>query len=173
MIARARTLRRANESLPSDLMISGIHRSFRFVSVLLLLSAAPWSVRAGETAFKVKAQLVWGTDLKHSSSKEHKPIDAHTAAELKKIFKWENYFVINTIDAKVEKSDMQRLKMSEQCEIEIRALDDDRVEVILYGEGKRVCRGIQKLPAGEQCFIGGPAENESSWLVILRRTDKH
>lgn len=153
-------------------MISGIQRSFQFVAVLLLLAGVPRPARADEPVIKVKAQLVWGTNLKHSSSKEHKPIDTHTAAELKKIFKWENYFVINTIDAEVDKTKKKRLKMSDQCDIDIRAMEDDRFEVILYGEGKRVCRGVQKLKVGEQCFIGGPAENETSWLVILRRTDK-
>lgn len=152
-------------------MIAGMQRSFRFLPALLLLAALPCATRAGaaDHRVKVKAQLVWATDLKESSNKEHKPIDAHTAAELKKIFKWENYFVINTQSVQLEKSKMERLKMSNHCEIEIRALENDRFEVVLYGEGKRVCRGVQKLPPGEQCFIGGPAENESSWLVILKR----
>lgn len=152
-------------------MITGFQHSVRLLSVLLLLGSLPVRARAGDRDVKVKAQLVWGTNLKESSSKEHKRIDAHTAAELKKTFKWENYFVINTQTAKLEKSNPKRLRMSDQCEIQIRALEDDRFEVLLFGEGKRVCRGVQKLPPGEQCVIGGPAENESSWLVILRRGD--
>ena len=154
----------------SHLMLSGIFQRFGCVSLALFALALADSARAGGgTNVTVQAQLVWGTNLKESSSKDHKPIDGKTAEDLKKVFKWENYFVIKTEIVELVKGKQQALKMSDQCAIEIKAVGDDKFEVVLMGKGERVAKGTQKMPPGEKVFLMGVSENEISWLVILKQ----
>ena len=149
-------------------MLSGIFRRASSFALCLLALALPARALAGDEV-TVQAQLVWGTNLKESSSKEHKPIDGKTAEDLKKVFKWENYFVIKTETIALVKGKEQKLKMSDQCSLEIKAVGDDKFEVLLMGKGERVAKGTQKMPPGEKVFLMGVSENESSWLVILKQ----
>jgi hypothetical protein len=148
-------------------MFPGIPRPFRMLGLLLLLAAAPLPLRAGDGDVTLQARLVWGTDQKQSSSKEHKPIEGKTADELKKVFKWENYFVISTQNFSLKKGRPQTVKMSEKCSLEINSVGQDKFEVLLVGKGARVAKGIQKMPPGEKLFLMGLDKNESSWLIIL------
>jgi hypothetical protein len=150
-------------------MSFGTDRPLRLFSALLLFAAATATTRAADGEIKVEAQLVWGTNLKESSNKDHKLIDGATAADLKKVFKWENYFVIKTETVTLKQAKLETLKMSEKCVLKIKSLDDDRVEVHVYGMGELICKGKQKLPPEEKWFLMGLAEDESSWLVILKR----
>ena len=151
-------------------MLSGIFQRFGCVSLALFALALADSARAGGgTKVTVQAQLVWGTNLKESSSKDHKPIDGKTAEDLKKVFKWENYFIIKTEMVDLVKGKQQTVKMSDQCSLEIKAVGDDKFEVVLMGKGERVARGTQKMPPGEKVFLMGVSQNESSWLVILKQ----
>ena len=59
--------------------------------------------------------------------------------------------------------------MIDQCSLEIKAVGDDKFEVLLMGKGERVAKGTQKMPPGEKVFLMGVSENESSWLVILKQ----
>ena len=149
-------------------MSSGTRYRFALLLLGVLLSglAAP---AAASTNVTVQAQLVWGTNLKESSSKDHKPIDGKTAADLRKVFKWQNYFVIKTETVELIQGRQQKLKMSDHCAVEIKSVGHDKFEVLLLGMGERVARGIQKMPLGEKVFLMGVSENESSWLVILRQ----
>ena len=149
-------------------MLSEIFHRPGSLALGLLVLALATSARASDEV-KVQAQLVWGTNLKESSSKEHKPIDGKTAEDLKKVFKWENYFVIKTETIALVKGKEQKLKMSDQCSLEIKAVGDDKFEVLLMGKGERVAKGTQKMPPGEKVFLMGVSENESSWLVILKQ----
>ncbi len=155
-------------------MFSGNLLCFRRVSLGLLLLGLAIGARADErTNVTVQAQLVWGTNLKESSSKEHKPIDGKTAENLRKVFKWQNYFVIKTESVDLTPGKPQKLTMSEKCALEIKSVGDDKFEVFLIGQGERVAKGTQKMPVGEKVFLMGVSENESSWLVILKqKSDK-
>ena len=151
-------------------MTSGTLRRLGLSAAFLVVAAAVQPVRAGEgDVLKLEAQLVWGTDLDKSSSPDHKLIDEKTAADLKKVFKWKNYFVINTLSASFTKDKMQRLEMSENCALDITSLGTNRLEVLIYGKGVLVAKGTQSLPPGERWFLMGLSEDESSWLVILKQ----
>lgn len=150
-------------------MISGFFRCLRLSCALALLAGMAGTALAGDDEVKVQAQLVWGTDLKESSSKEHKPIDDKTAADLKKAFKWKNYFIIKSETVALTPGKGKKLAMSDKCMIEIKYSGDDKFEVLLTGKGEKVAKGTQKMPSGEKVFLMGLAEDENSWLVILRR----
>lgn len=151
-------------------MLSGIFHRLGCVSLGLFAFLLATSSRAGDsTNVTVQAQLVWGTNLKESSSKDHKPIDGKTAEDLKKVFKWENYFVIKTETLDLVKGRQQTVKMSDQCAVEIKAVGDDKFEVVFVGKGERLAKGTQKMPPGEKVFLMGVSENESSWLIVLKQ----
>lgn len=122
-------------------MFSGIIHRLGSVSLGLLLLGLAGAAHAGDTNVTVQAQLVWGTDLKESSSKDHKPIDGRTAEDLRKVFKWRNYFVIKTEVAKLTTGKQQKIKMSDQCSIEITAVGHDKFEVVFVGNGERLAKG--------------------------------
>jgi len=150
-------------------MTLGPSRHFRLLAAFALAMCLACSLRAGGDEVKVQAQLIWGTDLAKSSSQEHKPIDAKTGDDLRKVFKWKNYFVINTQLISLKRNKQEQLKMSDKCALKIKSLGGDRLEVEVYGMGKFVCKGTQDLPKDEKWFLMGLAENESSWLIVLRR----
>ena len=47
--------------------------------------------------------------------------------------------------------------MSEKCEIEVKLLPKDKVEVVLFGKGAQVIKGSQELPKGETFVLAGNA----------------
>lgn len=150
-------------------MFSGNSRRLGLLAFGLLAVLLAPMASAGDTNVTVQAQLVWGTNLKESSSKDHKPIDGKTAEDLRKVFKWQNYFVIKNETVELTTGKQQQLKMSDQCTLEIKSVGHDKFEVLLLGKGARVAKGIQKMPPGEKVFLMGISENESSWLVILKQ----
>lgn len=150
-------------------MFSGISRRLGILALGMLCFTLATTARAGGTNVTVQAQLVWGTNLKESSSKDHKPIDGQTAEDLRKVFKWQNYFVIKSETVELTEGKPQKLTMSDRCALEIKSVGSDKFEVLLVGKGERVAKGVQKMPPGEKVFLMGVSENESSWLVILKQ----
>jgi len=143
-------------------------RFLRLAAVLLLLIAGP--ALAGD--LKLEAQLIWGTNESKSPNPRHKPVEEPVAQKLKELpFKWTHYFEVNRKEFTVSKEESRRVSMSEECEIQVRRLEDEQVELTLYGKGKRVGRVTQKLPKSEMLVLGGNAPNYTAWFVVLRRKD--
>ena len=61
--------------------------------------------------------------------------------------------------------------MSKHCEIVVKNLGGDKVEVQLFGKGNLVEKRTQSLPKGNCLIIGGNAENTTSWFVVLSQID--
>ena len=59
--------------------------------------------------------------------------------------------------------------MSDQCEIVVKPIEHQKVELSLRGQGKRVGKVTQKLPPNDMLVVGGNAENFTAWFVVLRR----
>lgn len=154
-------------------MFLGILLRLGRASLGLLALALATGAHAGETNVTVQAQLVWGTNLKESSSKDHKPIDGKTAEDLRKVFKWQNYFVIKTETVQLANDKPAKVKMSDQCAVEIKSVGHDKFEVVIVGKGERVAKGTQMMPPGDKVFLMGVSENESSWLVVLKQKPKN
>lgn len=142
---------------------------------LALLWACFWvsipSGRAGEKDLKFEIKLIWGTDdikVKAKDLKELKEIDPKILEKLRGVFKWKHYFEIETKkDVIVAKGARNKLKMSSKCELEIANLGDNRVEVILVGEGKRVVNKKQTVTPGELLVWGGDGQDATAWFVVL------
>ena len=133
---------------------------------VLITSLALSSVLQAED-LKIEAKLIWGTDDPKSTDPSHKPVDEALAKELRKIFKWKNYFLINTQNGIVPNRGSKQFQMSKQCTIEITELEGPKVEVKLIGEGKPVNKTTKALSRGEFFTLGGESKNGCAWFVVV------
>ena len=140
--------------------------------VLPLLFAGAFAlnpVTALAEEMKVRAQLVWGTNLKESKKPGHKPVDEETAEKLQKIFTWKNYFLEKNVVATVPNRGTETIQLSKKCTVKIRELPGSSVEIQLIGKGRPVQNATKAFPKGEWIIIGGDDRNECAWFVILKR----
>lgn len=140
--------------------------------VAALFFFAAISARAGSADMKIEAQLIWATNDKHDPNPKHKPVTPEIREKLGQLpLKWANYFEVNKVALDVPKAESRRGKLSEKCEIEVKNIDGEQVEVALIGKGDPVWKRIQALPKGEILILGGNAPNATAWLVALKRKD--
>jgi len=139
------------------------------VAALFLLGAIPVA-RAGE--LKLEAQLIWGTNDKMSPNPKHKPVEPDIEKRLKGLpFKWSNYFEVNRKRFKLAPGESRRERMSEECEIIVKRVGNDQLEVTLLGKGTQVGKITQALPKKELLLLGGNAPNFTAWFVALRQVE--
>lgn len=124
------------------------------------------------TELKLEAQLIWGTNEPKSPNPNHKPVDEKVAQKLKDLpFKWSHYFEVTRKSFTVGRNETLQVVLSDECEIRVRQLEENQVELTLIGKGKRVGRITQKLPKSEMLVLGGNAPNYTAWFVVLHRKD--
>lgn len=116
---------------------------------------------------KFEAQLIWGTDKAAPKSKDIKDPDPKILEKLKGVFKWKNYYEIDHKDLTVPKTGRSKVKMSSKCELEIAWLAENKVEVVLIGEGKPVLTKKQSIIPGELMVLAGDSLDATAWFVIL------
>jgi hypothetical protein len=99
-------------------------------------------------------------------------VDARVEKKLRHLpFKWKNYFAVSSGELSVGRDASKKLSLSKDCEIEVKNLGDDLVEVSLFGKGKLVSKIRQSLPAKELLVTGGNAENFTAWFVVLQQAE--
>jgi hypothetical protein len=118
---------------------------------------------------KLEAQLIWGANTQTSPNPRHKPVEANVAKKLKSLpFKWSNYFEVNRKQFAVTQAEATRVTMSADCEITVRRVDKDLLEVVLFGKGKQVSKIKQTLPKKEMLVLAGDAPDFTAWFVMLK-----
>jgi hypothetical protein len=140
-----------------------------FLAVILLLGLAAASAPAAE--LRLETQLVWATRDATSPNPRHHPVDGEVARKLAGLpLKWPHFFVENRRDF-LATTTAQTIELSKKCVVVVRDAGSDKVEVVLYGNGKPVWKGVQPLPHGEILVLGGNAPGDNAWLVTLKRKD--
>jgi hypothetical protein len=134
---------------------------------LVMLAGA--RAQAGE--LKYEAVLVWGTNSEKSPDPNHKLIEGQLDKKLKKAFKWEHYFEVNRLAFSVADGQTKTVTMSKICDLQVRRIDAQKVEVQLFGKKKLVGHITQNLPKGECLVTGGDAADSTGWFVVLRQID--
>ena len=138
---------------------------------LLFLALGAGVAQAKE--LKIESKLIWGTNDEKSPKKEHEPVDEITAAKLRKVFKWKNYFVEKTVTGTVPSRGSNQFKMSDKCTIEITELEGPKVEVKLIGKGQPVHKAMKEIRKGEWfVYTGDDDKRECSWFVIITELDE-
>jgi hypothetical protein len=140
-------------------------------STFMVFAAGGSAAQAGEARFE--SQLIWATNDKKSSDPKLKDVEAEVRKKLGELpLKWENYFEVNRKQFTGVKGGTNLVAMSEKCSIEVKLLENKKVEVSLHGQKGNVCyTRTQPLPKGEMLVLGGNAPNASAWLVTLKRID--
>jgi hypothetical protein len=139
----------------------------RVVAIVGLLLAV-MSTQASD--LKLEAKLIWGSN--DPTNKVQHPVvkDAKLSAHLRRIFKWENYYEINTKSVSIPHAKTSDLQMSEKCKLEIKNLGGNRIDVSCIGKGKPVSRGTHSLSPGQWFVLGGNDKNNSAWFIVMRST---
>jgi hypothetical protein len=116
---------------------------------------------------KLEARLIWGTNDEKSPDPSHKRVDEKTAKTLADVFKWRNYFVVNTVTTNVASRGAVKLQMSRVCQLEIKELQGPQVEVSLIGKGNKVTKTVKPLKRGELFTLGGADKNDTAWFIVV------
>ena len=132
----------------------------------LLLLTFTGATKSAAAAPKLEVQLVWGTNDEASPDVKHKPLEESLAKKLG-MFKWKKYFVVNRQDVPAT-SIAQKIKLSEQCEIEIKNIEDSRYEINVFGKGKHVLKKTGKITRGAPFVIAGDDKNDCAWFILIR-----
>jgi hypothetical protein len=143
-----------------------------FLALALVWTASGAGPAPAAPAPELKAQLVWATDEPKPADKPLKDVEQKLGEKLRRLFRWKNYWEINSQPVALQASAPVKVTMSPKCLIEVRRIDDSNVEIKLWGEG-RLVRTLQQslrlLQQGEYCIIGGDDKDKynDAWLVVL------
>jgi hypothetical protein len=139
---------------------------------VVFLFLAPSSGHAASGDMKLEAQLIWGTNDEKSPDPNHKAVEQDVERKLKKLpFKWKNYFEVTRKTLTVPRNGETKVALSKDCELRVRHVSGNTIEVNLIGKGQDVGVIKQSLPKGELLVTGGNAENLTSWFVVLRQVE--
>src|SRR5438034_10683711 len=128
---------------------------FTHLAGVVLFCASWFLVRSGPADLNLQAQLVWGTNNEKPDDPKLKEVDPGVAEKLRKVFKWKNYFEVKRQNFTVAAGSPKKVKMSDDCEIEVQSLGSSSIEVKLYGKGKLAVRRTQKISPSELLVLAG------------------
>lgn len=141
------------------------------IAVFLGVLIAAVGVRAAD--MHLEAKLIWGSNDGTEKIAQHKLVqDPKLSGDLHRIFKWNNYYEINTKEVAIPQNKSGTLEMSDKCKLEIKNLGNNRIEVNCIGKGKEVSRGQHSLKPGQWFTLGGNDKNGCAWFVVMRTTGK-
>lgn len=148
--------------------------SFRGIALagVVVFCASSFLTLAGSTDLGLQAQLVWGTNKEKPDDPKLKEVDPSVAEKLRKVFKWKNYFEVNRQHFTIPVGSPKKVKMSDDCEIEVQNLGNSSIEVKLYGKGKLAVRKTQKISPSELLVLAGDDKDDTAWFVVLSQTVK-
>jgi hypothetical protein len=149
----------------------------RHFAVGLVLTAAvvfttAASGQAGDSkpaTLGLRAQLVWGTNDPLPEDPKHKEISPALRKKLQGVFKWNNYTEINRQDITLPAKGSKRVRLSPQCEVELRDQGDNRVTVKLFGEKKLLVEQRYNPNSKDFLVLGDHDKNKTAWFVVLSR----
>jgi hypothetical protein len=139
-------------------------RAVAIFGLLLTLMSA----RAAD--LKLEAKLIWGSNDPTNKVQHPMVKDPKLSSHLHRIFKWNNYYEINTKSVSIPQTKTTDLQMSEKCKLEVKNLGANRIDVSCIGKGKPVSRGTHSLSPGQWFVLGGNDKNNSAWFIVMRST---
>ena len=144
---------------------------FWFSMAVVLLACGEVGARAAD--MKLQAFLLWGTDdSKPPEGKTYQAVEPDIRQKLKDLpLKWTNWYEVKRVAFTVPPGTVKEAPMSEKCQVNVKKLGGQDVEVSLIGKGKEVVKRKQSLPKGEMLVLGGNAPNSTAWLVVLKRIE--
>jgi hypothetical protein len=117
----------------------------------------------------LRVQLIWGTNDPLPDDPKHKEVSATLKKKLQGVFKWNNYAEINRQDITLPPKGSKRVRLSPQCEVELRDQGDNRVTVKLFGEKKLLVEQRYNPHSKDYLVLGDHDKNKTAWFVVLSR----
>jgi len=150
-------------------MTSSESRLLKVFSILLAMAGlfSPAVSGSVPTPLHVEATLVWGA-RQEPKGKKLQPVSQDLQAKLRNSLRWEHYYRINHKSLDLSSRKAQRVRMSDKCEVEVRRIKPDLLNVKLIGEGKVVVNKRHSLSKDDAVVMGGPCEDKSAWFVVLQ-----
>lgn len=149
---------------------SGMARLFAVLAAIGL-SATAW---AGE--FKVRTQLIWGTDEAQSPNKDYKQLSPEMKVKLLNNLRWKNYFVVKSKTEAVAKGPCV-FALSERCTVGLKPAGKDLIEVQIFNPmGPKPAEAVftekvsmDSLAKGHSVVIGSNSKDrwDDAWLVLV------
>jgi hypothetical protein len=150
-----------------------VTRFLRSYSVFLLLLAlvSPSPSRATEGDIPFEVSLIWGTNDDKPDKPELKEIGPDLKKKLCAVFKWKNYFQVKKEPLTIPKGGVNKVKLSDKCEVEIQDAGMPMIEVRLFGQGKLV-KKVKQAVTPEELVLAGDDKNGSAWFVVVALKSK-
>jgi hypothetical protein len=135
-------------------------------AALFFLLLASVNARAADSDLKLEAQLVLGSNEVQTNGA---PVSPQIEKKLKRLpLKWQHYFVVNSQQFSVAKNETKDVSLSDACQISVKNLGGQQVQLTLMGNGQNVGKIKQSLKKGQMLVAGGNAGNS---IVVLRQAD--
>lgn len=147
------------------------------LSALLVLSFSSSAVAGegkGKGEAKFEAQLIWVTNGTVTNKEPKlKPVDSEVQKKLDELpLKWKSYYMVKRQSFAVPKGGTNAVVMSDKCTVELRRLEEPKVEATLHGKNGNVCsKRTQPFPKGEILIFSGKSAGDTAWLVTLKRVE--
>jgi hypothetical protein len=142
-------------------------RASRLVLVLPLMAFCD-TVRAAEESVTYYVQAIRGTDSDKPPTPEAKALGPKLSERLAPVFRWKSYWEVKRLNVRPTQGKSERVKLPGGLEMEIARANEDKREVHLYRDGK-LTRELTQPADKTMTIIGGMAEADNSWFVLVRR----
>jgi hypothetical protein len=143
-----------------------------FPATRLVCAALFFLLLAGATAHAAVGDLALEADLVSGSNDPQAkgtPVSPQIQKKLKGLpLKWDHYFIVNSQQFSVAKNESKDVSLSDACQISVKNLGGQQVQLTLMGKGKNVGKITQSLKKGQTLVAGGNAGNS---IVVLRQAD--
>ena len=131
-------------------------------AALFFLLFAGVSARAADSDLKLEAQLVLGSNDAQTNGA---PVSPPIEKKLKRLpLKWQHYFVVSSQQFSVAKNETKDVSLSDACQISVKNLGGEQVQLTLMSNGQKVGNIKQSLKKGHTLVAGGNAGND---IVVL------
>ena len=147
------------------------------LSALFFLSVSSSALAGegkGKGEAKFEAQLIWVTNgAITNKDPKLKPVDAEVQKKLDELpLKWKSYYMVKRQSFSVAKGGTNSVVMSDKCTVELKRMDEPKVEVTLHGKNGNVCsKRTQPFPRSEILIFSGKSAGDTAWLVTLKRIE--
>jgi hypothetical protein len=135
-------------------------------AALFLFLLAGATARAADGDLALEADLVSGSNDPQAKGT---PVSPQIEKKLGRLpLKWQHYFVVSSQQFSVANGESKDVSLSDACQISVKNLGGEQVQLTLMSSGQNVGKIKQSLKKGQTLVAGGNAGNS---IVVLRQAD--
>jgi hypothetical protein len=135
------------------------------------LFASPFLCGEAFHPVKYYVQLVWGTDREKPADAPFKPAGPRLTKQLTRVFRWAHYWEVKRAELRITSRKPVRIRLSNECEIDMAVIGSGQRETRLYGKGVLVQKILEPIHREEPSIHGGPTEVGGAWFVVVREDE--